>query len=1202
MAATLTASTPHLEPVVDVTKALFRPRHYTRHAAAAIEAEVQQQQAAEKLQRERALEARRQQRIAYNIAVHPPRQTPTRRRQEVVAEEVITQQREEKESENEQRTHQQKQQKRTARIAQSQPPRLRSKRGQHSDTAVVKPKRQRRERGSRAQQRHEKEREEEREQEQEGTSHGNGERKQQSRQHRQPQNPSRRVSSRSAVSDCASASSVAAHRHLGDFRRARVLIVGAGPAALAAACQLADEGYYDVAMIEARDRVGGRVHTIDLQQLVEQRRRTAQQAADADSEARLQRLSQCSQLGVVDEGAAFVHGYNRRNRVTHYIKPQHTHPKSEHREQWRDSNGQPVDAEKVNEARRIYSYIDYTVLQTLTDRAGHHRSANREQKGEAATEHAEGHDHNSGERAEVEWEDFSLGRCFDEALAELWDRKRVKWQTDVDGEEEDERWIREQEQFVAARAARMEANYGKSKGKRKREEPQQLLTVEGGREEDAPCAAGVDAAVAGSAVASSSVAPVPAVSSTSPPSSPAPSPPPPLPSSSPPAPLSRWTIADRECDMALKKRILAAVRVSQHCYVAEDSQISAHDLLQCANEPPLSHPEVIPLHGYRELIDELLNKLQRWRRDFCPLFNTRVVAIEEKTAYGTPHGGAALTEDAQQHGHSSGDNTKQQTGQSRRRKKKGLLDNSGESDSAYVEVTVLTKGQDGMDRQETLVADYCIVTVPLGVLKHPTQPVKFSPPLSAVFPFSTHAVSRQDCIDGLAMGCENKVILCWAQQWWKQYITPTAPASDAESEDDQRSVQYFRSTAHPYIKVLILPNMRTSQHTLVMHFAPPEAYTIGDMVDADATAEAMRILRNMFQPNAADSGAPPPLPEPDLAYVSRWHADPYCYGSYSYVPVGGSNHCSTLLAERSTHSRLLFAGEHCAGRDLQTVHGALASGEMAAKQVRLMVQANGKEAEHRAIRQTVPNKTSSELHAHPHSATVAVEEKEAAATGMMLAGRDTDHASSHTDHNDERPLSQWREEAEKADETGLQRAVHGSDEQPKSESAVVADGAPSTLSETSATEASSGSADDMEASPRVHEEAKLSQRDNGAVNTATVAHCTDSPSNDELPYSAPLTLATIPASSTPVGAADGTRNRWLRDMDGDAQMEEEKLPPASPSSSLFPNTTGSGGNRQQRQVRSSRRARPPVVGGRSQSKWSPAYPQLPLQQQQSVSA
>ena len=53
----------------------------------------------------------------------------------------------------------------------------------------------------------------------------------------------------------AASSSVAVSRRLADYRHARVLIVGAGPAALAAACQLSDEGYYDVVMLEARDRM-----------------------------------------------------------------------------------------------------------------------------------------------------------------------------------------------------------------------------------------------------------------------------------------------------------------------------------------------------------------------------------------------------------------------------------------------------------------------------------------------------------------------------------------------------------------------------------------------------------------------------------------------------------------------------------------------------------------------------------------------------------------------------------------------------------------------------------------------------------------------------------------------------------------------------------------------------------------------------------
>jgi monoamine oxidase len=63
-----------------------------------------------------------------------------------------------------------------------------------------------------------------------------------------------------------------------------------------------------------------------------------------------------------------------------------------------------------------------------------------------------------------------------------------------------------------------------------------------------------------------------------------------------------------------------------------------------------------------------------------------------------------------------------------------------------------------------------------------------------------------------------------------------------------------------------------------------------------------------------------------------WQSDPFSRGAYSYAGVGGSQ-AGTALAE-PVQSTLFFAGEatQSDGRNA-TVHGAIASGERAAKQV-----------------------------------------------------------------------------------------------------------------------------------------------------------------------------------------------------------------------------------------------------------------------------
>ena len=90
------------------------------------------------------------------------------------------------------------------------------------------------------------------------------------------------------------------------------------------------------------------------------------------------------------------------------------------------------------------------------------------------------------------------------------------------------------------------------------------------------------------------------------------------------------------------------------------------------------------------------------------------------------------------------------------------------------------------------------------------------------------------------------------------------------------------------------------------------------------------------------------VPQPKETVVTRWRADPWARGSYSYVKVGSSGTDYDLLAspvkpktqaneakfddtegedeEERVMPRLFFAGEHTIRNYPATVHGALLSG------------------------------------------------------------------------------------------------------------------------------------------------------------------------------------------------------------------------------------------------------------------------------------
>lgn len=83
------------------------------------------------------------------------------------------------------------------------------------------------------------------------------------------------------------------------------------------------------------------------------------------------------------------------------------------------------------------------------------------------------------------------------------------------------------------------------------------------------------------------------------------------------------------------------------------------------------------------------------------------------------------------------------------------------------------------------------------------------------------------------------------------------------------------------------------------------------------------------------------VPQPKETVVTRWRADPWARGSYSFVSVGSSGSDYDLLAapvipqnpnlpsevqEQDELPRLFFAGEHTIRNYPATVHGAFLSG------------------------------------------------------------------------------------------------------------------------------------------------------------------------------------------------------------------------------------------------------------------------------------
>lgn len=75
------------------------------------------------------------------------------------------------------------------------------------------------------------------------------------------------------------------------------------------------------------------------------------------------------------------------------------------------------------------------------------------------------------------------------------------------------------------------------------------------------------------------------------------------------------------------------------------------------------------------------------------------------------------------------------------------------------------------------------------------------------------------------------------------------------------------------------------------------------------------------------------LPKPTAALVTRWDADPWSRGSYSALPPGTSPSARRALAGLVLADRVVLAGEYASSNAPATTHGALASGDAAARRL-----------------------------------------------------------------------------------------------------------------------------------------------------------------------------------------------------------------------------------------------------------------------------
>jgi len=213
-------------------------------------------------------------------------------------------------------------------------------------------------------------------------------------------------------------------------------------------------------------------------------------------------------------------------------------------------------------------------------------------------------------------------------------------------------------------------------------------------------------------------------------------------------------------------------------------------------------------------------------------------------------------------------------------------------------VTRIGWDRDGV-RVTTGAAQYAgsrvLLTVPLGVLQR--GGIAFDPGLPD---------EVLEAIDGIGMGVLNKVFLRFNEVFW---------------DGDVDWIEYIADGGPPWVQWVNFAGI-TSQPVLLAFAQAGLGRTVDGTDDAGVVASAMAVARRMY----------PGSPDPVAAQITRWGADPFAFGSYSFNAVGYDPAMRRALAQ-PVDGRLFLAGEATSGNDFATVHGAYASGLRAAEQL-----------------------------------------------------------------------------------------------------------------------------------------------------------------------------------------------------------------------------------------------------------------------------
>jgi monoamine oxidase len=215
--------------------------------------------------------------------------------------------------------------------------------------------------------------------------------------------------------------------------------------------------------------------------------------------------------------------------------------------------------------------------------------------------------------------------------------------------------------------------------------------------------------------------------------------------------------------------------------------------------------------------------------------------------------------------------------------------------------------------EKRFAASRAVITLPLGVLQEKSSArgaVRFVPALPE---------EKQNAIQDIPMGYVVRIVLVFRERFWEGLDIPGTGA-----HEDLSRLGFIHYPEAPIPTWWTLLPLHAP--VLVGWAGGPGAEKFAGLSETDLVSEALHSLKKIFAVSETT------LREKLLrSYTHDWNTDPFSRGAYAYLPVNGLAAQKELA--RPVQNTLFFAGEATSVGHIGTVHGAIESGQRAAKEI-----------------------------------------------------------------------------------------------------------------------------------------------------------------------------------------------------------------------------------------------------------------------------